>query len=259
MRQWHAGVQRGRRFDPQGSALSEQRGHRVLLRFRNAATQVPWPAVLVVGRARALALLAPAARPLRWIGGGEQLRQRRARGCWHRHRVLRHPSWLRPWLPSRCQIYTVMFEKSREKSYKMKNNSANFIFIRKKKNLSVKRKAIMEDEMEKVRLEVSFVSFPNSEATHKFDRRRATTDLNYWAGWAAGCRKSANYCWSSPVSTRGWAARPNRSSCWCWWWWRTCRTTVPVERSRSSNVPAIWSPPRDPPTPCNRSTRSERN
>lgn len=72
-----------------------------------------------------------------------------------------------------------MFEKSREKSYKMKNNSANFIFIRKKKNLSVKRKAIMEDEMEKVRLEVSFVSFPNSEATHKFDRRRATTDLNY--------------------------------------------------------------------------------
>lgn len=50
-----------------------------------------------------------------------------------------------------------MFEKSREKSYKMKNNSANFIFIRKKKNLSVKRKAIMEDEMEKVRLEGRFV------------------------------------------------------------------------------------------------------
>lgn len=101
MGQWHTGVQRVRRFDSQGSALSEQRGNRVLLRFRNAATQVPWPAVLVVGRACALALLAPAARSLRWIGGGEQLRQRRARGCRHRHGVLRHPSRLRSWLSSR--------------------------------------------------------------------------------------------------------------------------------------------------------------
>lgn len=104
VRQWHTWVQGRGRFDPEGSALGEQRGYRVLLRFRHAAAEISRSAVLVVsGGARALAFLAAAARPLRRVRSGEQLRQRGTRRRRYRHRVLRHSSRLRSWLSSRCR------------------------------------------------------------------------------------------------------------------------------------------------------------
>lgn len=102
VRQWHTGVQGRGGLDPEGSALSQQRGDGVLLGLRHAAAEIPRPAVLVVGRARALALLAAAARSLRRVRGGEQLRQRGTRRRRHRHRILRHSSRLGPGLSSRC-------------------------------------------------------------------------------------------------------------------------------------------------------------
>lgn len=123
MRQWHAGIQAGRRLDSQGSALSQQRGDGVLLRLGHAAAQVPWPTVFVMSGARAFALLASAAWPLRRISRGEQLRQRRTRRRWHGHRVLWHSPGLRSGLSPRCStiqrfrftsesIFAVMFHEN---------------------------------------------------------------------------------------------------------------------------------------------------
>jgi len=103
MRQWHTWIQGRGWLDPQCSALSQQRRYRILLRLRHAATEIPRPTVLVVGGgARALAFLASAARSLRRICSGEQLRQGRTRRRGHRHRILRHSSRLGSRLPSRC-------------------------------------------------------------------------------------------------------------------------------------------------------------
>lgn len=99
MRQRYVRIERRRRFYAQCSALRQQRRHGVFLRFRYPATEVPRPAVLVMGR-RALALLAAAARPLRRIGCGEKLRERRTRRRRNRYRILRHSSRLRARLSS---------------------------------------------------------------------------------------------------------------------------------------------------------------